>query len=59
MDRGIPTEKTLQEMRAQDPPVQYVVGTPKGRLSALEESLLKMPWQQAREKVRVKLWAQV
>lgn len=58
MDRGIPTEETLQEMRAQEPPVQYVVGTPKGRLSALEESLLKIPWQQAREKVQVKLLAQ-
>lgn len=58
MDRGIPTEETLQEMRAQDPPVQYVVGTPKGRLSALEESLLHIPWQEARERVKVKLLAQ-
>src|SRR5437588_12684316 len=32
MDRGIPTEKTLQEMRQSDPPVLYLVGTPKGRL---------------------------
>ena len=30
MDRGIPTEEVLAEMRAADPPVQYVVGTPKG-----------------------------
>jgi hypothetical protein len=32
MDRGIPTEATLEEMRAHDPPVSYLVGTPKGRL---------------------------
>jgi len=31
MDRGIPTEKTLAQMRAADPPVHYLVGTPKGR----------------------------
>jgi transposase len=55
MDRGIPTEENLQEMRASDPPIQYVVGTPKGRLSALEESLLKLPWQEARPSVKVKL----
>jgi len=33
MDRGIPTEKHLEQMRASDPPVLYLVGTPKGRLS--------------------------
>jgi transposase len=38
MDRGIPTEATLAEMRAADPPVQYVVGTPKGRLTRLERA---------------------
>jgi hypothetical protein len=31
-DRGIPTEAVLAEMRGSDPPVQYLVGTPKGRL---------------------------
>ena len=57
MDRGIPTEATLKEMRASDPPIQYVVGTPKGRLSALEEALLKLAWQEARPNVKVKLLA--
>jgi len=57
MDRGIPTEATLKAMRASDPPVQYVVGTPKGRLSALEAALLKLDWQQARPSVKVKLLA--
>src|SRR6266496_3678330 len=55
MDRGIPTEETLQKMRASQPPVQYLVGTPKGRLTRLEKKLAEQPWVQAREKVRVKL----
>jgi hypothetical protein len=35
MERGIPTEAVLAEMRQSDPPVRYLVGTPKGRLSRL------------------------
>jgi transposase len=58
MDRGIPTEEVLAEMRASDPVVQYVVGTPKGRLSALEAALVRLPWQQARLGVQVKLLPQ-
>jgi hypothetical protein len=58
MDRGVPTEEVLQQMRSSDPPVQYVVGTPKGRLTALESALLERPWAQARPDVRVKLLAQ-
>ena len=58
MDRGVPTEAVLAEMRAVDPPVHYLVGTPKGRLSKLEKGLLDKPWQQARPGVRVKLLAQ-
>ncbi len=54
MDRGIPTEENLAEMRASDPPVQYLVGTPKGRLTRLEKDLLDQPWQQARPGVTVK-----
>jgi hypothetical protein len=57
MDRGIPTEAVLAEMRGSDPPVQYLVGTPKGRLSRLEKHLLGKPWQDAREGVKVKLLA--
>jgi len=55
MDRGIPTEEVLAQMRRSDPPVQYVVGTPKGRLSALEAQLTDCTWQQARPSVQVKL----
>src|SRR5499433_3716077 len=40
MDRGIPTEEVLQEMRHSDPPVKYLVGTPRGRLTRLEKQLV-------------------
>jgi len=55
MDRGIPTEEVLQEMRASDPPVYYLVGTPKGRLKRYEKKLLDLPWQEVRSGVQVKL----
>jgi len=55
MDRGIPTEEVLAEMRRADPPVQYLVGTPKGHLNRLERDLLEKPWQAARPGVQVKL----
>jgi len=58
MDRGIPTEKVLEQMRQSDPPVKYLVGTPKGRLSRLEKQLLDKPWHNARPGVEVKLLAQ-
>src|SRR5262249_20498569 len=54
MDRGIPTEEVLSEMRQADPPVCYLVGTPKGRLGKLEQQLLGLPWQTVREGVDVK-----
>ncbi len=52
------TEAVLAEMRASDPPVQYLVGTPKGRLNRLEKHLIEKPWRKAREGVEVKLLAQ-
>jgi len=55
MDRGIPTEKVLAQMRAAQPPVRYLVGTPRGRLSQYEQKLAQLPWQVAREGVSVKL----
>ena len=45
MDRGVPTEEVLTEMRAADPPMHYLVGTPKGRLTRLEKQLIAKPWQ--------------
>lgn len=52
MDRGIPTEDTLKKMRARG--IQYLVGTPKGRLTKLEAALHERPWSRARESVCVK-----
>ena len=56
MDRGIPTEETLQQMRTDG--VQYLVGTPKGRLTKLESQLAERSWQDVREGVQVKLLPQ-
>jgi hypothetical protein len=58
MDRGIPTQEVLQEMRQSNPPIKYLVGTPKGRLTRLEKQLLDKPWHSARPGVKVKLLAQ-
>jgi hypothetical protein len=58
MDRGIPTEAVLAELRASEPRVQYLVGTPKGRLTKLEAALAEREWQQVRPSLRVKLLPQ-
>ena len=58
MDRGIPTEEVLSEMRHSDPPVYYLVGTPKGRLTQLEQKLLGLPFKAVRPGVAVKLLPQ-
>ena len=44
-DRGIPTEAMLEQMRASTPPVNDLVGTPKGALTAREKELLGRPWE--------------
>lgn len=58
MDRGIPTEEVLKEMRVSNPPVYYLVGTPKGRLSRYEKALTDQPWHKVRDGVDVKLLPQ-
>jgi hypothetical protein len=58
MDRGIPTEQTLAKMRAAEPAIHYLVGTPKGRLSRLETAFLERPWEAVRDQLQVKLLAQ-
>jgi transposase len=55
MDRGIPTEEVLAEMRAAETPIQYLVGTPRGRLGQLEQDFLTKPWTDVRDTVQVKL----
>lgn len=53
MDRGIPTEDSLAQMRAEG--AFYLVGTPRGRLSQLESQLLSQPWMQVQDQIEVKL----
>ena len=56
MDRGIPTEALLTEMRNPARQTFYLVGTPKGRVNQHEKKWLDLPWQQIREAVQVKLY---
>jgi transposase len=52
MDRGVPTEDSLAKMRAMG--ASYLVGTPKGRLTRLEQAFCGQPWARVREGVQVK-----
>jgi Transposase DDE domain len=58
MDRGIPTEEVLEEMRAPEQEVFYLVGTPRGKIQQYEKKWLELPWQNVRESVEVKLFAE-
>jgi hypothetical protein len=55
MDRGIPTEEILKEMRQSDPPVSYLVGTPRARWDQFKDDFEKLPWQKLRDTIEVKL----
>jgi hypothetical protein len=56
MDRGIPSEAILQEMRDPERQTFYLVGTPKGRIQQHEKKWLDLPWQKVRDSVEVKLY---
>ena len=56
MDRGIPSEAILQDMRAADGQTFYLVGTPKSKISQHEKKWLDLPWQKVRDSVDVKLY---
>ncbi len=56
MDRGIPTEEVLWQMRDQN--IQYLVGTPRAMLNKLEGKLLDVDWRRANDNVMVKLLAE-
>src|SRR5258708_8951434 len=58
MDRGIPSEAILQEMRDPAREIFYLVGTPKGKIQQHEKKWLDLPWQKVRESVEVKLLEQ-
>jgi transposase len=55
MDRGIPTEAVLREMREAASPVSYLVGTLRGRLTRLEQDFLKLSWAKVKDSLEVKL----
>jgi Transposase DDE domain len=57
MDRGIPTEEVLGEMRAAGD-VFYLVGTPRGKIQRYEKKWLTLPWQKVRDSVEVKLFVE-
>ena len=56
MDRGIPTEEVLAEMRDPKRQAFYLVGTPKSKISQHERLWLNLPWEKVRESVEVKLY---
>ncbi len=56
MDRGIPTEAILAEMRDPARQVSYLVGTSKSKITQYEKKWLELPWQQVRDSVDVKLF---
>ncbi len=58
MDRGIPTEALLQEMRTTRQETFYLVGTSRAKVKQYEKRWLELPWQKVRESVEVKLFAQ-
>lgn len=58
MDRGIPTEAILTEMRDPAREVSYLVGTPKSKIKQHEKLWLDLPWQKVRDSVDVKLYEQ-
>ena len=58
MDRGIPTEAILAEMRDPGRQISYLVGTPKSRIKKHEQKWLDLPWRKVRDSVEVKLFEQ-
>ena len=56
MDRGIPTEEQPAELRASNPPVRYLVGTPRARVKTTRDQWQDLPWQQVQGTVEVKLF---
>ena len=56
MDRGIPTEAILAEMRDPARQVSYLVGTSKSKITQYEQQWLDRPWQKVRDSIDVKLF---
>jgi hypothetical protein len=58
MDRGIPSEEILREMREPAREIFYLVGTPKGKIRQYEKKWLDLPWQKVRKSAEVKRFEQ-
>ena len=56
MDRGVPSEAILKDMRNPERQTFYLVGTPKSRINQHEKKWLDLPWQKVRDSVEVKLY---
>ena len=56
MDRGIPTEALLQEMRSSLQETYYLVGTSQAKVKEYEKRWLELPWRKVRDSVQVKLF---
>src|SRR5437867_7128682 len=56
MDRGIPSEAILKDMREPERQTFYLVGTPKSKINQHEKKWLDLPWQKVRDSVEVKLY---
>jgi transposase len=56
MDRGIPSEAILKDMRTAEGQTFYLVGTPKSKINQHERKWLDLPWQKVRDSVDVKLY---
>jgi transposase len=56
MDRGVPSEAILKDMREPERQTFYLVGTPKSRINQHEKKWLDLPWQKVRDSVEVKLY---
>jgi transposase len=56
MDRGIPTEALLKEIRTSRQETFYLVGTSRAKIREYEKQWLELPWRKVRESVEVKLF---
>jgi transposase len=56
MDRGVPSEAILKDMRHPERQTFYLVGTPKSKINQHEKKWLDLPWQKVRDAVEVKLY---
>ena len=53
MDRGVPSENTLAEMRKDG--YRYLVGAPRGHLKVIGKKLDEAPWEQVQDGISVKV----